>query len=303
MARSTRILLAGSVLILAAAGCAGRPATTALPSPPAPSSTPLPATPTSEPLAALVEGQPITLAAYQAEVGRFEVAQTTLGTDLATLGDYQSQVLQAMIDRRLLADGALEAGQVIEDAALEARMADLTQARGGNEAMGAWLAANNYDTVQFKADLEIEMLAAWMVNRISSQVPERMEEVHASQIMVASREQAQQILDRLKAGENFGDLAAQYSLDLSTRKAGGDLGWFPRGILLVKAVEDAAFALQPGEVSDIVQSPMGYHIVMTEARGEHLLSSDARWRLQEQAVKDWLESRRQAADIQVFVSP
>jgi parvulin-like peptidyl-prolyl isomerase len=303
MARSLRILIAGTILILAAAACGGQPAATAPPSSPQPSPTPLPPTPTAEPLAALVERRPITLAAYQSEVARFEAAQTALGTDLASLGDYRSQVLQAMIDRRLLANGALDAGQTIDEAALQARMSDLAQARGGNEAMGAWLAANNYDTVQFKADLEVEMLSAWMVNQISSQVPENMEEVHASQILVASQEQAQQILDRIKAGENFGNLAAQYSLDLSTRKAGGDLGWFPRGVLLVKAVEDAAFALQPGEVSDIVHSPMGYHIVMTEARGEHLLTSDARRRLQEQAVKDWLESRRQAADIQVFVTP
>ena len=73
---------------------------------PGPTPTTIP-TSTPEPLAAQVNGQGILLADYQDEVARFEAAQTFLGTDLASLGDYRRQVLQAFIERLLLTQGAV----------------------------------------------------------------------------------------------------------------------------------------------------------------------------------------------------
>lgn len=78
---------------------------------------------------------------------------------------------------------------------------------------------------------------------------------------VAAKEQvAVQVLQRVRAGEDFGELAKQYSDDPSTKDKGGDLGWFER-FKMVPQFDDAAWKLQVGEVSDLVKSDFGFHII------------------------------------------
>ncbi|MCA9508155.1 MAG: peptidylprolyl isomerase [Myxococcales bacterium] len=72
--------------------------------------------------------------------------------------------------------------------------------------------------------------------------------------------QAQDLLDRIKKGENFATLAQKESDDLGTKASGGDLGFFTAG-MMVEEFSKAAFALKPNEVSDVVESPFGYHII------------------------------------------
>jgi parvulin-like peptidyl-prolyl isomerase len=80
-----------------------------------------------------------------------------------------------------------------------------------------------------------------------------------------SRQKAEDILKRVQAGEDFAALAKEFSEDPGSRAQGGDLGWFGRGVM-VKEFEDAAFALKQGEVSGVVESPFGYHIIKLEER-------------------------------------
>jgi len=79
-------------------------------------------------------------------------------------------------------------------------------------------------------------------------------------------EQMAAIQEKARAGEDFAELAREYSDD-STRKDGGDVGFFRRG-QMVPAFEAAAFSLQPDEVSDIVETPFGLHILRLEERKE-----------------------------------
>ena len=85
------------------------------------------------------------------------------------------------------------------------------------------------------------------------------DKIRCSHILVEKFSVAQEMLERLKKGESFAMLAQQYSID-GSRKRGGDLGEFGRG-MMVKPFEDAAFALKPGEVSGIVKTQFGYHII------------------------------------------
>ena len=79
------------------------------------------------------------------------------------------------------------------------------------------------------------------------------------------RQKAEWVLEELKGGAAFEDLALEYSGDPGSRDKGGDLGFFGRG-RMVKQFEDVAFALEPGETSDVVETFHGYHIIRTEEK-------------------------------------
>lgn len=84
--------------------------------------------------------------------------------------------------------------------------------------------------------------------------------IRASHILVDSRETAQEILNNIKQGASFEQMATQYSLDKASGRIGGDLGTFGRGDLNPD-FENAAFKLKVGEISDIVKTQLGYHII------------------------------------------
>jgi len=126
----------------------------------------------------------------------------------------------------------------------------------------------------------------------------------------AIREQMEPILERARAGEDFAALAREFSEDSATKGNGGDTGFFYRGTM-VPAFEQAAFALQPGEVSDPVDTVFGVHIIKLEERQEaRLLPLDeVREQLQdyvreekmEAAVGAKVDELRAAADVQVLI--
>ena len=107
-----------------------------------------------------------------------------------------------------------------------------------------------------------------------------------------------EIQQRLGAGEDFATLAAQYSDDPGSKASGGELGWFARDSGLVKEFEDAAFALQPGQVSDPVKTQFGYHLIKVEER-DPARELDV-YTIQQNkytAFNDWLTDLRNAAKI------
>ncbi len=85
------------------------------------------------------------------------------------------------------------------------------------------------------------------------------DKIRCSHILVKNATTAQEVLDKLNKGEDFAALAAQYSID-GTKRRGGDLGFFGRGVM-VKKFEEAAFNLKKGEVSLVVKTEFGYHII------------------------------------------
>ena len=85
-----------------------------------------------------------------------------------------------------------------------------------------------------------------------------------------ARVRIEEVKAKLAAGEDFATLAGQYSEDPGSSKRGGELGFIQRGDF-VREFEEAAFALQPGEISDIVQSQFGFHIIqLLDRRGEKI---------------------------------
>ena len=85
-------------------------------------------------------------------------------------------------------------------------------------------------------------------------------QVRARHILVENEEEAKDLANRVRKGENFAELAKQYSKDTGSAVQGGDLGFFPKGIM-VKEFEEMAFSLPVGQVSDPVKTQFGYHII------------------------------------------
>jgi len=269
------------------------PADTPTPSlTPSPTPTPIPPSPTPIPLAARVNGDGLPLAEYQAELARYQAAP---GTDLAT--GWQRKVLQDLIDQMLLAQAARQKGFILNEADLQTRIDDLARQLGSPQALSGWMGAHKYTPEEFRLALERSIRAAWMSNQITSAVPWAADQVHARQILLYNSTDANNILFQLNNGADFTTLAFKYN-----PATGGDLGWFPKGYLTEPALEIAAFDLEPGKYSDVIETPLGYHILLViEHDPQHPLTSDARMTLQRDALSAWLAESRDQSDIQILV--
>ena len=93
----------------------------------------------------------------------------------------------------------------------------------------------------------------------------RLDQQASEEDIKVAKERADSVYKALKEGADFTELAKKVSQDPGSARMGGELPFVQRG-QLVKEFEDAAFALQPGEMSEIVQSPYGYHIILMKER-------------------------------------
>ncbi len=122
----------------------------------------------------------------------------------------------------------------------------------------------------------------------------------------AAMEKAQMILQKLKEGADFFEMAEQYSDDEVTSSQGGLLGFMKRGDLL-KSFEDAAFSLELGEISDVIETPIGFHIMQVIEKKEdtvnlqHILIKTAENNDDESRTVEFLkELKKRAEDDELF---
>jgi peptidyl-prolyl cis-trans isomerase C len=294
-ARASRVLLLWllPVLLLALAGCS-------LPLPLSPTATPTvptptlaPPTATPEPAAATVNGERISVREFQAQLAQYKEAQASLGRTVSD-DDASKAVLDDLINQVLLAQAAEAAGFQLTDAALQARIDALQDPTGGPDQLLKWQTDNGYDSPEaFQSALRRSIEAAWMRDKIVTAVPRSADQVHVQQILLYNEGDANAVLEQLKIGADFNALAAQY--DPNTR---GDLGWFPRGYLLEPKIEEAAFSLQVGEASGVIQTDTGFSIIKVLERDTNQpLSPDAYLALQDAALKAWIAQQRGSASI------
>ena len=272
--------------------CAPPSRPTATQTPALPTKTPLPPTPTPPPLAAVVNGEWITEAEFQAELDRFQTARQALENGVDS-GDAAQIVLDDLVSQVLLAQAAREDSFEITEADLETRLEALASEIGSEDALASWQSEHGYTDESFRSALKRAAEAAWMRDKIIASVPGTAEQVHARQILLYNEDAARQVAEQLDAGARFADLAVLY--DPNT---GGELGWFPRGYLLEPELEEAAFSLEPGQFSDVIQTEVGYHILLVVERDpQHQLSPDAYLVMQENALQSWLAQKRAESDI------
>ena len=249
--------------------------------------TPFQPSPTPMPLAAEVNGEDIPLTVYQAELARYQA-----GVGGAITPEVETRVLDNLINESLLAQAAREKGFQVDDATLAARIALL----GDSQTLASWMSENGYREADFRQALKQAIAAAWMRDQIAAEVPETLEQIHARQILLENLEEAQQVLDGLGRGEGFAKLASQY--DPVNQ---GDLGWFPPGYLTDPKLDEALSGLEPGQMTGIVETAAGFHILQVIERDEsHLLTPDARLVLQAGALQAWLDERRSQSEINIL---
>ncbi len=237
-----------------------------------------------EPPAIEINGEIITLAAYEAEMNLLSEAQG------AGAASDPAAVIDDLIEQTLLAQGAAESGFEVSETLLQQRIEQLGL---GEQALQEWMDRYGFSPDIFRQALARAVAAAWMRDQIAGQVPATAEQVHARQILLYNSTEAQTIYAQLEAGADFGSLAAQY--DAVTL---GDLGWFPAGYLTEPELDEVIFALEAGDYSPITETALGFHIIQViEREPQRPLSQDARQALQLQAIRQWLEVRKNQSEI------
>ncbi len=167
-----------------------------------------------------------------------------------------------------------------------------------------------YDTVRSNTGLSsdavdryFELLALRKAVRdaVTEDNPDLTLQVNVRHILVATEEEAQDVLAALEAGESFADLARSISTDTGSGAQGGELGWSPI-TNYVKPFADAVRDAEIGAIVGPVQSEFGYHIVQVRAREEREAEEGELDSAKDRVFENWLEEQRtaQADSIQIF---
>ena len=202
---------------------------------------------------------------------------------------FNIRLLDQMIDRKLMMQEAKAAGVTIPDTIVTNVLDQFVRQFGGEQQVDQMLAPMGLTRDDFRNAIQRDLtIRKYVDEKITSSIvvadadirafydqnPDMFagqDSVHVRHIILLSHEgdQEQQKADRLaqmKAirtralnGEDFAELARQYSQD-NVAQQGGDLGYFPRG-MMVKPFEDAAFALKKGQISDVVETQFGLHLI------------------------------------------
>ncbi len=299
----TRVFVPALLALSALLACGKNPAeqTAAAQTPPAsaaqkPAEAPAPPKPMPAELPevlAKVNGQPVTKVEFDRLIKNVEAGRGPIPAEK------RDEVFRAALDQlityNVLKQEAAARKLTVPEADVDAQVAQMQKQFPNEAEFNKALAARNATVAQLKADarvdmtinklMEAELATATAATDADAQDfyaknPDKFkqgETLRASHILIEAKEGVDEatrkaarakidgILKRAKGGEDFAALARENSADGSAAQ-GGDLGFFPRG-QMVPAFDQAAFALKPGEISDVVTTQFGYHIIkLTEKK-------------------------------------
>ncbi len=245
---------------------------------------------------------------FDIQVDRVKTALEANGQDFSSaegkknFQEIKKKVLDSMIRDIIALQQAEKSNVSLKNGQLEETIAQLEQYHGGKDALDNYLKNQDMDRAQFTELLKEQLIINNLKEKLTSDITvtdddvkkyynENKEmfklsspEIRASHILLKTEEEAKKVLSQLKEGKDFAELAKKYSTDSATSAEGGDLGFFGKG-QMIPEFEKAAFALKPGEISDIVKSEFGYHIIKVTGERSSLKLEDV-----ETYIKNNLES-------------
>jgi len=236
--------------------------------------------------AAVVNGQPILVPTLQRELDRLRrgAGGEAAPVEAKEVPELARALLGPLIDRTLLNQRAREAGIAVSDVDVQREIDRLAEsAQQGGQGFDERLKLDGLTADGLAVEIRERLLGErFVASRVAPQPAVTKEEarafyeahrsefeqpdaVHAFQIVVSSAEEAKSLLDQLRNGATFEELAKKKS-ESPDGKRGGDLGFFSRGTM-PKVFDDACFSLRVGALSGVVASPYGYHLFkITEKR-------------------------------------
>lgn len=199
-------------------------------------------------------------------------------TDGKKFGDVaREKLLDMLIDEKLQMKKAADLGITVTDEEVNVEIENAKKYFDSEDKFNEFLKGQSMDLEYFKQSMRKELIINKLTDKLTEKVAVTDEEiktyydthqsefmsVKASHILLDTKEEAEKILQRVKAGENFAELAKQNSKDPSAKENSGNLDYFRHGDM-VEPFEKAAFAMKPGEISEIVQTDFGFHIIKVE---------------------------------------
>jgi len=155
---------------------------------------------------------------------------------------------------------------------------------------------------ELRETIEAQILREKMEEVVTQEVPTTELHIRARHILLDTKAEAEVVLDRLEEGEDFATLAEELSKDPGSAELGGDLGWFARG-MMVPEFDEVAFSLEPGEMSGVVETSFGFHIIVVEERDEEReLEAAMLNERKREAFEVWLLDLRAGATIESYWS-
>lgn len=211
-----------------------------------------------------------------ATVNGVNISKDRLYDELVLAGG--AATLDNLITQELIAQEAKAASVTVSDADVTAEIDLIKKSFGSDEEFNATLAQYGMTLETLQKDTKVNLTIRKILepqtdvtdaeiqqfydeNKASLGTPEQ---VQASHILVATKEEADAILAELKQGADFATLAKEKSTDPGSKDKGGDLGFFGKGAM-VPEFEEAAFALKVNELSGVVQTEHGFHIIKKTA--------------------------------------
>lgn len=207
------------------------------------------------------------------------------------LADLKEQLFGQLIDQQIIAQEAAKERITVTSKEVEEEFKKLSESAGGDDKVKETLQKLYGWTVDdFKKKIKFNLIQKKLADKITND-PAR---------NGVAKSKADDVLNQLKNGGDFAELAKKYSEDTSA-SSGGDLGFIAKG-QTVKEFEDAAFALEVGQVSGVVKTQFGYHIIKSlekkddQVKVSHILIKGV-------DLETWLQEQRDKAKVVRYFTP
>ena len=252
---------------------------------------------------------------YEKQLGKDALDQ--VGQDGKTLEQsLKESILEKLIMERIVAKEAETMNISVSDEEVAEQLASYIDEMGGQEKFDEFLNNNDITMEFFQENMKKELLVNKHKVEFSKGIDISEEEakkffeenkenlviLKASHILVATEEEGNAILERLKNGEDFAKIATLESLDTVSAAKGGDLGYFGKGAMIAE-FEDAAMALKEGEISKLVKTEVGYHIIKLIERKDTFeeLRDEIKNLLKEQKYVEAFQKLRDDAKVEKYL--